>query len=240
MVTIGVDAHTHIHQALALDDTGTVLGTWRGANTIAGWQQILAWAATFPRSHQWGIEGAWQYGRGLAQFLVTHSETVYEVNPRWTAERRRSARKPGKRDRLDAYVVAKLVRDEATNLPRVSAEDETAILDLLVTEREAALAEATRLRNHLHHLLLQVDPDDRRQIPSLTSARGVRAVEQYTAISSSLLVQQRVAAIRRLAQQLQLVRTQATALEREICALAAVHYAPLTQLTGVNVLTAGA
>jgi transposase len=138
MVTIGVDAHKHIHHALALDDTGTVLGTWRGANTIAGWQQLLTWAATFPRAHQWGIEGVWQYGRGLTQFLVTCSETVYEVNPRWTAERRRSARKSGKSDRLDAYVVAKLVRDEATTLPRVSAEDETAILDLLVTEREAS------------------------------------------------------------------------------------------------------
>ena len=32
MLTIGVDAHTSIHQALALDDAGTSLGSWRGAN----------------------------------------------------------------------------------------------------------------------------------------------------------------------------------------------------------------
>ncbi len=171
MLTIGVDAHKHIHQALALDDTGTVLGAWRGANTVAGWQQFLAWAAMLPDPRQWGIEGASQYGRGFAQFLVAGSETVYEVNPRWTAEHQRSARKPGKRDRLDAYVVAQLVRDEAATLPQVSAEDETAILDLLVTEREAALAEATRLSKQLHQLLLQVDPDYRCQIPSLTSTK---------------------------------------------------------------------
>ena len=32
MITIGVDAHKRIHQALALDDRGTVLAHWRGAN----------------------------------------------------------------------------------------------------------------------------------------------------------------------------------------------------------------
>ena len=58
--------------------------------------------------------------------------------------------KLGKRDRLDAHAVARLVRDEAITLPRVVAEDTTAVLDVLVTEREAALAEATRLRNHVH------------------------------------------------------------------------------------------
>ena len=107
-------------------------------------------------------------------------ERVYEVNPRWTAERRRSARKAGKSDRLDAHAVAKLVRDEACTLPRVTAEDESVVLDLLVTEREAALTEATRLRNQLHQLLLQVDPDYRGHLPSLTTPAGVRAVEEYT------------------------------------------------------------
>ena len=127
------------HQALALDETGVVLGQWRGANTLDAWAQLLAWAATFPGPRQWGIEGAWNYGRGLAQFLVAQGERVYEVNPRWTAERRRSARKAGKSDRLDAHAVAKLVRDEASTLPRVTAEDESVVLDLLVTEHESAL-----------------------------------------------------------------------------------------------------
>jgi transposase len=49
-----------------------------------------------------------------------------------------------------------------------------------------------------------------------------------------------VAAIRRLAQRLQLVLDQAATLEREICRLAARHYSPLTQLKGVQLLTAGA
>ncbi len=111
MITIGVDAHKRVHQALALDPTGAVLGHWRGANTADAWAHVLEWATSMPGPRQWGIEGAWNYGRGLAQFLVAQGETVYEVNPRWTAERRRRARTPGTSDRLDAQAVAKLVRD---------------------------------------------------------------------------------------------------------------------------------
>jgi hypothetical protein len=95
----------------------------------------------------------------LAQYRVSADETVAEVNPRWTAPGRRRARQPGKHDRLDAPAVAFLVWREAATLPQVMADDETARLDLLVTEREGVPAEATRLRNQIHQLLLQLDPE---------------------------------------------------------------------------------
>lgn len=81
-MTIGIDAHTRVHHALALDRTGTVLRSWRGANTPVRWQQRLAWATMVPGPRQWGVEGAGHDGRGLPQFLVAHGETVYDVNPR--------------------------------------------------------------------------------------------------------------------------------------------------------------
>lgn len=240
MITIGIDAHKAVHQAVALDNAGTVLGSWRGANTPHQWQQLLDWANTFPGIRQWGIEGAWNYGRGLAQFLVAQGESVFEVNPRWTAGGRRRARRPGKNDRLDAHAVAKLVRDESTSLPVVTTEDETAVLDLLVTEREAMLAEATRLRNQIHQLLLQLDPEYKSHLPSLTSAAGLRAVEGYIIETTNALQAQRAAAIRRLAERLRLVVEQAAALEKEVSALAEVQYQPLTHLKGVGLYTAGA
>ncbi len=216
MVTIGVDAHKSVHQALVLDAAGTILGQWRGPNTPDEWQRLLAWAQAFPEPRQWGIEGAWNYGRGLAQFLVAHGETVYEVNPRWTAERRQRARKPGKSDRLDAHAVAKLVRDEGATLPRVTAEDEAAVLDLLVTEREAALSEATRLRNQLHQQLLQLDPTYASQLPSLTTEAGLQAAASYALAQPTPVQQQRIAAIRRLVQRLHLTVEQAATLATEI------------------------
>ncbi len=240
MVTIGVDAHKSVHQALALDAAGTVLGQWRGANMTDAWQQLLAWAQTFPGPRRWGIEGAWNYGRGLAQFLVGSGETVYEVNPRWTAEQRRRARKPGKSDRLDAHAVAKLVRDEGATLPRVTAEDEAAVLDLLVTEREAALSAATRLRNQLHQQLLQLDPAYASQLPSLTTEAGLQAAASYALAQPTPVQQQRIAAIRRLVQRLHLTVEQAATLAAEIGKHVAARYLPLTELNGVKLLTAGA
>ena len=87
MITIGVDAHKRLHVALALDEAGQEVGEWRGPNSADGWTSLAIWAAAQGASRQWGIEGAWNYGRGLAQHLVGLGETVYDINPRWTAVR---------------------------------------------------------------------------------------------------------------------------------------------------------
>ncbi len=240
MVTIGVDAHTCMHAAVAVDADGRILGEWQGLNSPSGWQELWTWADAFSAPRQWGIEGAWKYGRSLAQYLVAGNERVYEVNPRWTSHRRRRARKRGKSDRLDAHAVAQLVREDGPTLPQIPTEDETAVLDLLTTEREAALAEATRLRNHLHQLLLQTLPTYQNQLPRLTTEAGLRAAETFEVVQQSPLHQQRAVAIRQTAQRLRLALQHADTLGAEIRNLAAIHFAPLTQVCGVQLLTAGA
>jgi transposase len=226
--------------AVALNGAGQEVARWRGRNSPPGWQALGAWAAELAGERQWGIEGAWNYGRGLAQHLVAAGEAVHEVNPRWTAAGRRRARRPGKSDTLDAHAVALLVWREAGTLPRVAAEDETAVLDLLVTEREGALAEATRLRNQLHQLLLQLDPEYRTHVPSLTTEAGLLAVERYQAGGSRALDQARAAAVRRTAQRLRLALNQAEELAKQIAAQAQAQFRTLTGLKGVGLLTAGA
>ena len=240
MLTIGVDAHKRVHVAVVLDEAGRELGHVRVANTQASWDELHRWASELGADRQWGIEGAWNYGRGLAQHLVAAGEVVYEVNPRWTALGRRSARKPGKSDALDAQSVALLVWREAATLPRVSAEDDTAVLDLLVTEREGAVAEATRLRSQIHQLLLQIEPDYQQRLPNLQTQAGLAAVEQYETSSQRPLDRERAAAIRRLAQRLRLALTQADEIADQIRTRAEAGFSPLTRLCGVNLLTAGA
>jgi transposase len=240
MVTLGVDAHKQVHAAVALDDAGRELGRWRGANSAAGWAELVEWASGFGAARRWGIEGAWSYGRGLAQHLVAVGEEVYEINPRWTAEQRRRSRRRDKTDALDARAVAMLVWREATDLPRVQPEDETAVLDLLVTEREGAVAEATRLRNQLHDLLLHLDPDYRRSLRTLESAKALAVLEQYTAPTTTALDEARAAAVRRLAQRLRLALAQAQELAKEIQLRTEQSFAPLTRLCGIGLLAAGA
>ena len=152
-------------------------------------------------------------------------ETVYEVNPRLTAKGRRRARQRDKTDRLDARAVARTVQQEE-RLPVVTAEDETAVLELLVTERDNALAEATRLRNQVHHLLGQLDPAYREHLPSLTSQAGLRTMETYTIEGGTELQQQRAAAVRRLAQRLRLVLMQVKELEAQLKQRAQTRFAP--------------
>src|SRR5262249_7195331 len=108
------------------------------------------------------------------------------------------------------------------------------------TEREAALADATRLRNQLHHLLLQLDPEYEARLPALRSAAGVAALEGYTAPGPRALDQERAAAVRRLAQRLRLAVDQAEALAAQIRARAQTGFVALTRLCGVSLLTAGA
>jgi transposase len=240
MITLGVDAHKQVHVAVALDDAGRELDRWRGANSPDGWETLRTWAVSIGDERQWGIEGAWNYGRGLAQHLVADGETVYEVNARWTAEGRRRARRPGKTDRLDARAVALFVRQEAPQLPRVAADDVTAILDLLTSQREVVVTEATRLRNQLHALLLQIDPQYKDRIPNLETQQALAALETYQAAAPAPLQQERAAIVRQVAQRLRLALQQATELKHQIETYTeAAGFASLTSIHGVGLIIAG-
>ena len=129
--------------------------------------------------------------------------------------------------------------EEAPNLPLVHLEDDSAILDLLSTERDAAIAEATRLRNQIHALLTQIGPEYAQHLPLLTSVAGLRALAIYTAPEDTPIQKHRAACVRRLAERLQLATRQAEDVAKQIRLLARDRYEPLTQLCGVNLLTAG-
>jgi transposase len=239
MITIGVDAHKQVHVAVAVDTRGQPISQWRGTNSRASWSELQRWATEHGPVRRWGIEGAWNYGRGLAQYLVLAGEEVDDVNPRWTAQSRHRARTLAKSDRLDAQAVALLVWREGAALPAVAAEDMTALLDLLVTQRDDPLAEATRRRNQIHQLLLQLNPEYRLHLPNLQSQRGLKAIMEYRASVDTPLEQARAAAVRRLAERLRLALQQAKELADQIERIAATRYRPLTQLCGINLLTAG-
>jgi transposase len=200
---------------------------------------MLEWVSSLGTERQWGIEGAWSYGRGLAQHLVALGETVYDINPRWTAVRRRSARKLGKTDKLDARAIALLVRQEVETLPRVRPEDDTALLELLTTERESAIVEATRLRNQIHAHLMQIDPEYESKIPSLKTRAGLEVLLNYSNPVPGSLREQRALVVRQLAHRLRLAFLQAEELEERIKQLAEASFSPLTRLCGVNLITAG-
>jgi transposase len=241
MITIGVDPHKRVNEALAIDEHGLEVGRWRGANDAGGWEEVGNWASALGGQRQFGIEGAGGLGRGLAQYLLTRDELVYEVNPRWTAMVRVRARRSDKSDRLDARAVALFVRQEAPDLPKVGPEDETVALDVLTSEREAAVSEAIRLQNQLHALLQQLDPHYRNIVPSMKTPAGIERLKAFeVAADASAAQRARVGSVRRLASRLELAVAQIEELSKQIRALAALHFTALTQICGISFLTAGA
>lgn len=239
VTTIGVDAHKRVQQAVAIDERGQERARWRGGNRPADWQRLLDWAAGLDGERHWGIEGAGQYGHGLAQQLVAAGDAVVEVNPRLTATMRRGGRHRGKSDRLDALAVARVVAQEGDALPTVQPDDAAAALAVLAADRESAVAEATRLRNQLHQVLHQLAVVDPGPWPDLTTPDAVATLTDYRAPAGNPLAHAHAIQVRHLAARLELALRQAIATATAIEDLARPHLGPLDDLCGVAPLTAG-
>ncbi|MHB8696075.1 MAG: IS110 family RNA-guided transposase [Solirubrobacteraceae bacterium] len=237
MIWIGVDAHKAVHEAIAIDHDG-VIGQRRLPNTAAAWAELLEWATQWPE-RIWAIEGAWYLGRGLAQYLAAHGERVHEVNGRWTAQRRRGMRTPGKNDRLDARSVATLLREEAQTLPRVYPEDdELAAVELWSHSQAELTKDLTRLMNRLHELLLQCDPQYKATLPALTTKAAIAALQTYTAPGSGVLARERERLIHQTAAQLALLDEQDRELRRKLERASRARFSPLRQIEGIGPLIA--
>lgn len=67
MVVIGIDPHKRTHTASALEPrTHAVVGTLQIEASLAGYRQLLRWAARF-RQRSWAVENARGLGSHLAQ-----------------------------------------------------------------------------------------------------------------------------------------------------------------------------
>jgi hypothetical protein len=66
MITIGIDAHKHLHVAIALNANGREVDRWEGPNSPDGWAALLAWGRALGRRtpRRWGVEGPATTGEG--------------------------------------------------------------------------------------------------------------------------------------------------------------------------------
>lgn len=70
-VTGGVDTHSEVHVAAALDSLGALLGTREFPATAAGYADLLVWLGKFGDVALVGVEGTGSYGAGLTRYLAT-------------------------------------------------------------------------------------------------------------------------------------------------------------------------
>ena len=96
MITIGVDPHKSSHTAVAVDETGQVVGERRVPADKATLRRLRRWAEHWPE-RTWAIEGANGLGHLLAQQLVTAGEVVVDVPAMLAARARQLDRGHGRK-----------------------------------------------------------------------------------------------------------------------------------------------
>ena len=101
-VVAGVDTHKDTHHVAVLNAaTGAGLGDMRVPATPAGYDQLHDFVRSHGRIRMIGIEGTGSYGAGLARALRAAGAPIREV-----IRPKRSQRRRGKSDPIDAYAAA--------------------------------------------------------------------------------------------------------------------------------------
>src|SRR4051812_15646434 len=104
-VVIGVDGHKRTHTLVAADQLGRRLAAKSLAAMADGHLAAIAWAGHWP-NRRWALEDCRHLTRTLEADLLRAGEQVVRVPTQTLAGVRRSARRPGKSDALDALAVA--------------------------------------------------------------------------------------------------------------------------------------
>jgi transposase len=152
-MTGGVDTHTDVHVAAAVDANGGVLGCGRSQRHRPGSPRCTVGS---PKWATWvwvGVEGTGAYGARLARFLRARDLEVIEVDRPNRQLRRRS----GKSDTIDAVEAARAaLSGRASGIAKSADDDVEAIRVLLVARaiwREISSARgdefSTRRRSQL-------------------------------------------------------------------------------------------
>ena len=133
-ITGGVDTHSEVHAAAALDPVGGLLGVAEFPATKAGYASLLGWLGGFGDVALVGVEGTGSYGAGLARYLAARGVRVVEVDRAGRQDRRRR----GKSDPLDAISAARAAQSgRASGEPKGRDGAVEAIRALMVARRSA-------------------------------------------------------------------------------------------------------
>jgi transposase len=156
-ITGGVDTHSEVHVAAALDPVGGLLGTREFPASAAGYAALLDWPGGFGDLALVGVEGTGSYGAGLARYLAAHGVRVVEVDRADRQDRRRQV----KSDPLDAVSAARAAQSgRAAGAPKARDGAVEAIRALMVAKRSAR-NERTQAINQARALIL-TGPDELR------------------------------------------------------------------------------
>ena len=234
MIVVGIDPHRQTHTAAAVDAaTGRLLAELTMTATPEGAQRLVRWVEGLAGERLFALEDCRHVSRSLESFLVARGERLVRVPPKLMAAERRSDRRRGKSDAIDALAVARAaVREE---LPPADPDPAAREIKLLLDHREDLVAERTRfetrLRWHLHELEVGLD------IPAAALSRPRwqrRLASRLAQLEQTTLVVISREQLRRIAE----LTRRARELEHKIGQLVQRHGTALLAMPGCGPLTA--
>ena len=166
-VIVGVDTHKHEHVAVAINDLGARLATFRAPANGAGYDDLVAWACTLGDLEAFGIEGTGSYGVGLASFVRRQGFRVVEVN----RCDRRKRRNNGKSDTLDAEAAARSVLAGVASGTPKTADGAAEMVRQIKIARDTAVKARTAAMTTLKTLLVNAPSRVREALEPLTDRK---------------------------------------------------------------------
>jgi len=152
----GCDTHKAEHSVCIINQTGEILESFSIQNNLKGWMQALN---TFQKYQNilCGIENHANYAKLFSKFLISNKIQLKEVNPVFTGKTRKASTRRDKTDEIDAFVVAKITRDEKNYLPDIAFDDRQEQVKSISNQRDNIIEEKVRLVNRLHSKLIHID-----------------------------------------------------------------------------------
>ena len=231
---IGVDPHKSSHTAAAVDPTtNTSAGSVRVEASLAGYRQLMRWAARFPE-RRWAVEGARGLGRHLAEWLVARGEVVLDVPSTATARVRELSRgSRRKTDVIDAAAAACVAALHGDATP-VAGEDHTTVFALLEERRANLAGQRVRVANQLHAVLRDLVPGGAAlAITAKAASTMLRSVRPVTACERT-----RKELAQDLVRDLRAVDVSLSDVEQRMSAALDDHGSQLRRVDGVGAITA--
>lgn len=159
------DVHRYQHTAVAANRFEEEMGEVTFPNTPEGMKTFLRWTDALTDGSKIriiGIEGTGGNGKLLRNTIIPLYPDVYEINPLYTKQRRDHGTKGDKSDPVDAKLMIEVLTKKLDQLPKVTRQDSSAsmqALSELVTFHADLTRSQTRLKNHLHRLFSEADPE---------------------------------------------------------------------------------
>ena len=152
----GCDTHKAEHSICIINQQGQKVESFCIANNLSGWSQALN---VFQKYENLicGVENHANYAKLFSKFLINNNIHLKEVNPVFTGKRRKASTKKDKTDEIDAFIVAKITRDEVNVLPDIVNDEKQEQIKLISSHRDELVKEKVRLVNRLHSKLTQID-----------------------------------------------------------------------------------